>query len=93
MDVSIYLNENAELKFMPFSTLNGEDPERTDYRLAWYGRVDAEDLEDVYRIFNESYSRVIYLGRSLSVGDIVGDGKGLWYCDTIGWESVKWKEI
>ena len=90
MDVSIYLNENAELKFMPFSTLNGEDPERTDYRLAWYGRVDAEDLEDVFRIFNHNHEG--YNERSLSVGDIVGDGKGLWYCDVIGWQSVEWRE-
>lgn len=93
MDVSIYLCENAERKFMPSSILDGQDPVRTDYRLAWYGKVDAKDLEDVFYIFNHPgiYPKG-YKARSLSIGDIVGNGEGLWYCDDIGWKPVKWKE-
>ena len=93
MDVSIYLCENAERKFMPSSTFDGQDPIRTDYRLAWYGKVDADDLDDVFWMFNPYPHPEDYHDRSLSVGDIVGNGEGLYYCEPVGWTSVKWKEI
>lgn len=65
------------------------------YDRVYSGSVPAEDLEDVYRIFNTE-SPENYRGRSMSVSDIVevkdpeGSGvqPGCFYCDTVGFREV-----
>lgn len=54
--------------------------------------IDAiDDLEGIYRTFNENRPED-FKGHSMSVSDIVEAPYGLWYCDSIGFKQVKWKE-
>lgn len=63
------------------------------YDKVFEGQVAAEDLEDIYRIFNVQQPEN-YGGRSMSVSDIVetvdeDTGECKWnYCDTIGFKEV-----
>lgn len=66
------------------------------YDVVFDGEVQADDLEEVYRIFNVDKPEG-FAGRSLSVSDIVhvmpGGGTrdvtpGYYYCDTIGFKVI-----
>ena len=52
---------------------------------------DTENLEDIYSIFNGvgnvSWARD-FMGRSMSVSDIVELNGDLYYCDIIGWQKL-----
>ena len=52
---------------------------------------DTENLEDIYSIFNGvgnvSWARD-FMGRSMSVSDIVELNGNFFYCDTIGWQKL-----
>lgn len=66
------------------------------YEMIFCGEIDAEDCEDVFRIFNTDFPQG-YKGRSLSVSDVVeiigSDGKSEFYfCDTIGFERIKFRK-
>lgn len=69
------------------------------YELVYAGEVKADDLEDVFEIFNTSRPNDImgnrFAGHSLSVSDIVMTDKddGIWYCDWLGWQNIKGKTI
>lgn len=60
-----------------------------DYEVVWEGSVpDETNFEDVFVMFNMNHPDG-YIGRSLSVSDIVEmDGKTM-YCDTFGWKEMK----
>ncbi len=89
-----------ELGFLGYHEMQkqtGNDrPKIRNYELVWVGQLDgAKDLEDVYRYLNEGDKPAGYMGRSLSVGDVVvtglDDGQyGEWYCDNIGWQKFDW---
>ena len=104
MKVSIYQvnldrDENG-IAFESYKELarlqNTMDIDSAVYDKVYEGDVIANDLEDVYRIFNiqkpEGYS-----GRSMSVSDIVRiEGaenvkSGFYYCDSIGFKDVDFK--
>lgn len=57
------------------------------YDEVWSGEVQADDLEDVYTIFNVNHPEG-YTGRSLSVSDLVKTEDGLYFCDSIGFRKV-----
>jgi hypothetical protein len=53
--------------------------------------IEARDLSNVFEIGNIGpVSNIEYLStmHSLSVGDIVSDGKSFWLCAPIGWKQV-----
>lgn len=64
------------------------------YDEVFSGDVDADDLEEIYGIFNLNHPEG-YAGRSLSVSDVVQidcDGKpAFFYCDSIGWQEVSFQ--
>ena len=53
-----------------------------------------DDLEEIYSIFNgvKSVAWVVdlrkFMGRSMSVSDIVEINEDFFYCDTIGWKRL-----
>ena len=63
------------------------------YDEVWSGAVAANDLEDVYRIFNVDKPED-FTGHSLSVSDLVevieSDEvkNGIYFCDSIGFRKV-----
>lgn len=64
------------------------------YNYVYSGEVDAQNLEDVYRIFNIDRPEN-YVGRSLSVSDVVevvnspSVKLGFYYCDAIGYKEIE----
>lgn len=66
----------------------GVDP--GEYELVWEGDVEANDLEDVYVIFNR-YDLMPdgYSGRSLSVSDVIVTEKGAFFCDAYGFVQIE----
>ena len=67
--------------------------DRSIYDKVFEGRVDCENLSEIYMMFNLNFPEG-YKGRSLSVSDVVyiDDTKEFWYCDRIGWQKIYWKE-
>ena len=61
------------------------------YRKAYEGTVEAENLEDVFYIFNMAHPQD-YRGRSLSVSDVIEvveeSSSTFYYVDTIGFREV-----
>ena len=72
---------------------NSEKVNAEIYDKVYEGDVDAQDLEDVYRIFNVDHPDD-YKGRSLSVSDVVEitdsekEHPGFYYCDSIGFKEI-----
>ena len=63
------------------------------YDMVWFGEVDCETLEDVYRMFNIDRP-ADFQGRSLSVSDVVevfeqNGSSRFWFCDSIGFAEVE----
>lgn len=101
MDVKIYQinldrDENG-VAFISHGNLS-KYQERPDVDASLYdkvfeGEIEAEDLEDVYRMFNMDKPEK-FAGRSLSVSDVVEVVKsdevksGFYYCDSIGFQNV-----
>lgn len=66
------------------------------YETIYTGDIDAESLEDVFRIFNVEFPKD-YRGRSLSVSDVVEvidspEESRFYYCDTIGFKEVEFNK-
>ena len=66
------------------------------YETIYTGDIAAENLEDVFRIFNVEFPKD-YRGRSLSVSDVVEvidspEESRFYYCDTIGFEEVEFNK-
>ena len=104
-DIRIYQidleRDHDSLAFKPYSSLSdrqhspGIDPEL--YELVFDGSVEAQDIEDIYQIFNTEKPEG-YEGRSLSVSDVVEIVKsddiepGFYYCDIIGFKIVPFEK-
>ena len=67
----------ALAKKMEFSLL--------DYNEVFSGEVDAEDLDDVFMMFNDSHPDTMH---SMSISDIVINENGMYYCDSFGWKKI-----
>ncbi len=57
------------------------------YSEVYSGEVDANDLEDVFRIFN-TVPVGLHRGHSLIVSDIVQTDEGYFFCDRVGFKKV-----
>ncbi len=101
MDVSIYQidpekDENVVI-FTDYDLLkerqSSEEIDSSIYGKVFEGVLEAENLEEIYRVFNWDKPEG-YAGRSMSVSDIieVRDGKTgereFYYCDSIGFRKV-----
>ena len=74
-----------------FTQSNGKIPEEI-YEMVYEGEVEAQTLEDVYRIFNCAQPND-YHARSLSVSDVVEvintpDTRAFYFCDSLGFKLV-----
>ena len=74
-----------------FGKSNGKMPEEI-YEMVYEGEVEAQTLEDVYRIFNCAQPND-YHARSLSVSDVVEvinapDTSAFYFCDSFGFKLV-----
>jgi hypothetical protein len=50
---------------------------------------DGDILEDIWVMFNcEERTPANYIGRSLSVSDVVGIDGWLYFCDSVGWKRI-----
>ena len=73
------------------------DINKSIYDLAYEGSVSAENLEEIYTIFNIQKPKD-FSGRSLSVSDVVEVissetmKKGFYFCDTFGFQKVNFEE-
>lgn len=69
---------------------------RDVYDLAWEGvTYKTPNKDQLYLDFNLPARRPKdYTGRSMSVSDVLEfpDLDELWYCDSLGWKRVEWKE-
>ena len=72
----------------------GSDPKVIDssiYDCVFEGTVNCSDLEEVYTLFNvdppENFS-----GHSMSVSDVVVEGRTAFFCDSIGFRQVTFDE-
>lgn len=64
-----------------------ENPKLSLYEGVFIGDLDTEDLEKIYAIMNEGDKPEGFRGHSLSVGDVVVNKNGKFYCDNIGWHK------
>ena len=56
------------------------------------GGVDANaDLEEIFRIFNLQHPDD-YVGRSMSVSDVVEYAGKHYFCDSLGFAEIQWQE-
>ena len=66
------------------------------YRRAYEGTVEAENLEDVFYIFNMDHPED-YRARSLSMSDVVeiieDHGSSFYICDTFGFKEVPFDTV
>ena len=67
-------------------------PDKALYNLVYEYESDTDNLERIFRIFNHNHPED-YMARSVSVSDVVETPNGLFFCDRIGWQPVRWKEI
>lgn len=94
MKIEIYqINLGRDKKHLAFSDLKSKNPDRTLYDKVYAGQVEAENLEDVFYIFNMK-KPADYKARSLSVSDVVhvfpGSKipEGYYLCKSFGWLKV-----
>lgn len=94
MDIKIFqinldTEEGQKKAFMPFR--KAEKINAEIYEKVFEGTVEADNLEDIYRIFNIAHPDG-YKGRSLSVSDVVGikasEGWLYSYCDIFGYKPI-----
>ena len=64
------------------------------YEPVFDGEVSANDLEEVYYIFNMAHPEG-YRGRSMSVSDVVEiqtpEGSSFYFCDSIGFQPIEFQ--
>lgn len=86
--------DKERVKFRSFDEVKEIKPEI--YRTVFHGDVDAENLSDVYEMFNDNRPPT-FQGHSLSVSDIVQicdkedtlmENDACYYCDSIGFKRV-----
>lgn len=82
--------------FDELRTLKATDSIDPDiYDMVFSGNVDCDNLEDVFKTFNQEHPDV-YKGNSLSVSDIIEVvettekvGKGFYFCDNCGFTEIE----
>lgn len=95
IDLDLDINR---LAFLPYEYIqtkqNSPAVDAEIYRRVYEGSIEANNLEDVYRIFNIDRPKD-YKGRSLSVSDVVeivgaeSKESGFYYCDSIGFRKIE----
>lgn len=75
-------------KFMSLKFAKENGFTLNDYKEVFSGEVDAENLEDVFVIFNMDNRPNGRTMHSLSMSDIVINDEGMWYCDTFGLKNL-----
>lgn len=101
MDIKIYQIDHERdihnVKFMSLDRIEKyqgrPDVDSSIYNAVWVGSVNAENLEDVYRIFNVNHPQD-YTGHSLSVSDVVqvlsdGNSSTFYFCDSFGFKRIE----
>jgi hypothetical protein len=95
MRIKIFqINLDSDSKGVKFKPLSEKLINPSIYKNVYYGDVEAETLEDVYKIFNEDRPAT-HQGHRLSVSDVIevidGEGKvnnGTYYCNKIGFKDI-----
>ena len=105
MDITIYQidpeKDHMLVMFEEFEHMarryGKEEVDASIYGKTFEGKVDAENLEDVYQIFNTDKPDG-YHGRSMSVSDVVAvrkpgiENPEYYFCDAIGFKPVDFDE-
>lgn len=88
MKIKVYqINLDRDTECRSFRGYNGKKINSSIYDTVFDGNVNANNLEDIYTIFNID-PPLDYHGRSMSVSDIVEVDNKFFYCDNIGFANV-----
>lgn len=95
MRIKIFqINIRKDKNDMKFCSLGDKEIDSSIYQNVYFGDVQANNLEDIYKKFNCSRPAT-FKGHSLSVSDVVeivdGENKlenGTYYCDRIGFKKI-----
>lgn len=95
MRIKIFqIDSEKDVRDMKFKPLGSNEVNPSIYRNVYFGDVDAENLEEICRMFNGKRPAT-HQGHSLSVSDIVevvdGEGKvknGSYFCDRSGFKGI-----
>lgn len=99
MRIKIYqINPERDTEHRLFKNLEWKPVDSSIYKLVYHGDVDAEDLEDVFKIFNQG-TPPTFQGRSMSVSDVIAVEEGTdfvrpdhYYCDEFGFYDINFDE-
>lgn len=99
MKIKIYQIDGEKdkngVKFMPYDRLakmqGSAQVNPSLYTEVYAGDIDAEGLEEIYRIFNTE-AVPLHQGHSLSVSDVVRTEDGAFYCDSFGFQKIDFDE-
>lgn len=84
------------MKFIPYGEMVQKfgEPSPGDYRIAYDGQLDTNDLEAIYARCNTNHPPG-YAGHSLSMSDVVElydeGGSEFHYCDRFGFQKVRFE--
>lgn len=84
------------MKFISYEEMVRQfgEPSPEDYRIAYDGQLDTNDLEAIYARCNINHPPG-YNGHSLSMSDVVelydAQGSGYHYCDRFGFEQISFE--
>jgi len=87
-----------ERKFIPYRQLEERygGADRLDYHLIFDGMVEYDSLGDLYELFSVGTPPKGYIGRPLSISDVIElckeDGSALYYVDAEEYIKIRWKE-
>ncbi len=103
MDIKIYQIDHERdihnVKFMSLDRIEkyqgSPDVDSSIYNMVWQGTVSAENMEDVFSIFNFEHP-ADFTGHSLSVSDIVQvldaeSHDNFYFCDSFGFKRIEFK--
>lgn len=96
MEIRVYQvntdRDYEEIAFMPYDYAEQHGIDPYAYDKVYDGEMEADSLEDVFRLLNTGRFPDGYLGRSLSVSDVcevITDGQSEFYfCDSIGFKKI-----
>lgn len=97
MEIRVYQvntdRDYEEIAFMPYSYAEQHGIDPYAYDKVYDGEMDANSLEDVFRLLNTGRFPEGYLGRSLSVSDVcevITNGQSdFYYCDSVGFKKIE----
>lgn len=96
MEIRVYQvntdRDDEEIAFMPYTYAEQHGIDPYAYDKVYDGEMEADSLEDVFRLLNTGRFPDGYLGRSLSVSDVcevITNGQSdFYYCDSIGFKKI-----